>query len=447
MKKNNLYFSALVLFLGLSFTNCHSKSDNSGYQTTALLVNYINSLLAGNCAVIEKRVLGTGTVFQATGTTIPSGGCNSSTLGSTYSTTSSTIIDLSNAYFDKVTAVLDSYPACADASLLVKGTNTTLTSLAFPNNLGLLTSSSFVGISKAATTAANLETAATAITADTNNTALSIYHPKNCYKVRIGLLGTVGIYCKAATDITTAQGNITYKVVNSVASDMSTNFEGYRDILKAARAGSGGTADADATSKVNYYSNTAINGMRLMTQAEISTLNSDTVRSKFDAYAAVFVAIAALGQSSGTIAATAGGGTSTAQLAAGAVTAAVPLATIQTQALKALPCFAALTAGDPVIKDYTIRIPNAYRIANPYFNSNIIPAERAAVTTPIVPNVSCVYGSGSTAVASSTNVLVPTAAVTFLSSLTGGSTSGTNTAATAAATPAEGLCPSTYTTY
>jgi hypothetical protein len=452
MKKNIFQISALVLILGLSFANCHSKSDNSLYQTNSLLFNYLNGLLSGNCAIVEKRELSTGTVYQATGATIPSGGCNSSTLGSTYSATSADIITLSNAYFDKVTAVLDAYPACAAASSLVKGTNTTLTGLTFGgNSLGLLTSSSFVGISKAATTATNLESAATGITVDTNVTSLSIYHPKNCYRVRIGLLGTVGIYCKAAADITTAQGKIKYNVVDSVMKDMNANFEGYRDILKAARAGSGGTADTDATSKINYYSAAGINGMRLMTSAEISTLNSDSVRPKFDAYAATFVVVAALGQASASLAGAAGGGTLTsstaAQQAAGAGTVITQNTTIQTEALKALPCFAALTAGDPVIKDYTLRIPNAYRIANPYFNSNIIPADRAAVTTPIVPNVSCVYGAGSTAVASNTNVLVPTTAVTFLTQLTGGSSAGTNTAATAAATPAEGLCPSSYTSF
>jgi hypothetical protein len=458
MKKNNLYFSALVLILGLSFTNCHSKSDNSLYQTNALLFNYLNGLLAGNCAVVEKRELSTGTVYQATGATIPSGGCNSSTLGSTYSATAADIITLSDAYFDQVTAVLDSYPACAEASKLVKGTNTTLTGLNGPTgaNAGILTSSSFVGISKAATTATNLATAANTITADFNNTSLSLYHPKNCFKVRIGLLGTVGIYCKTAEDINTAKGKITYNVVDSVQKDMNANFEGYRDILKAARAGSSGTSDSDATSKVNYYSSTAINGMRLMTSAEISTINSTSVRAKFDAYAATFVTIAALGSTQNSIAcltatSNASSTCTTAQATTGVGTLAglgyTGLTTIQTEALKALPCFAALTAGDPVIKDYTLRIPNAYRIANPYFNSNIIPADRAAVTTPIVPNVSCVYGTGTTAVASSTNVLVPTTAVTFLTALSGGSTSSTNTAATAAAAPAEGLCPSSYKSF
>ena len=350
MKKNNLYFSALVLFLGLSFSNCHSSSDNSGYQTTALLANYINSLLAGNCAQVTKATSSAGVItYTATGYNIPTGGCSSATLGATYTTTAADLVTLATAYFTRITTILDAQTACASMSTIVKGTNTAAATT--------LATSSFVGSVLTATTAANITSAASLNTADSTNSS-GVFSPKNCITVKTGLLYTSGIFCSSAADSTTAQSNVKYYVVNSVQTDMATNFEGNRTILYSAKT---------TTDSVNFYTNAAMAAMRMMTSTEVSTLTSTTNNARLDAYAVV------LGLYSN-LAATA----------------------LASQVSTAPSCLAALTASDSTLKDYLIRIPTAQYTTSTTLNSNITFGDKQAVTTPFIPSLSCKYGAGFT---------------------------------------------------
>jgi len=383
MKKNNLYFSALVLILGLSFTNCHSSSDNSLYQTNALLLNYVNGLLAGNCAQVTKSTSSSSVVtYAAAGYNIPSGGCNSSTLGSTYYTSSSSIITVSDAYFDSITTNLEKYPACTFMASVIKG-STSSTAL----NTNLAANTLLFGSVKTTTTSTVLDTLRNANTAD------SSVGPKNCYTLKITPFNTIGVNCTAASDVTTAQANIGYYVVNSIPTDMAANAEGNRDILKAARAILTSSSTSYDTT-VSLYTPTAITAMRLMTSAELSTFQSTANKLNLVSYAlmiglwsnsSLFATLNALSSGAGT------------------------------------SCAAALTTADSTLKDYLIRIPATQYITNPNLNSNILTSEKLAVTTPLIPSLSCVYGN--TAVATTT--------------------SATLTASTAAV----GLCPSTYTRF
>jgi hypothetical protein len=371
MKKNNLYFSALVLILGLSFTNCHSSSDNSLYQTNALLLNYVNGLLAGNCAQVTKATSSASVItYTATGYNIPTGGCSSATLGANYTTTAADLVTLATAYFTRITTILDAQTACASMSTIVKGTNAAAAST--------LATSSFVGSVLTATTAANITALATANTADSTNSS-GVFSPKNCITVKTGLLYTSGIFCSSAADSTTAQSNVKYYVVNSVQTDMATSFEGNRTILYSAKT---------TTDSVNFYTNAAIAAMRLMTSTEVSTLTSTTNNAKLDSYALV------LGLYS-TLAATA----------------------LASQVSTAPSCLAALTASDSTLKDYLIRIPTAQYTTSTTLNSNIAFGDKQAVTTPFIPSLSCKYGAGfttaTTTVLASSTPAVPVCPSTY----------------------------------
>lgn len=385
MKKNNLYFSALVLILGLSFTNCHSSSDNSLYQTNALLLNYVNGLLAGNCVTVQKLTNASSVVtYSATGYTIPSGGCNSATLGSFYTTTASEIVTKSDAYIDTITKILDTYSACSSMSSIVKGatSNSTINTV--------LATTTFTNSVKTATTSANITTLATANTADNETNG-----PKNCKTVKVGLLYTAGIFCSTSTDSTNAQSNFKYYVVNSVQSDMVTNFEGNRSILNLSKT----TNDS-----INYYTKAAITAMRMMTSTEVATLTSSTISPKLDSYALVAGLYGNLASG----------------LAAGNFTAFGINSALTTLISTAPSCLASLTAGDATGKDYAIRIPAAQYITTPTLNSDITFADKQAVTTPFIPFLNCKYGAGFTTATTTT---------------------------TADSKAAIGICPSTYTQF
>ena len=350
MKKNNNYFSALVLILGLSFVNCTSESSNSLYQTNALLLNYVSGLLYGNCAQVTKATSSASVItYTATGYNIPTGGCSSTSLGASYTTTASDIVTKTDAYFTRITTILDAQTACSTMSTIVKGTNSTLAST--------VSGVSFVGSVLTATTAANITSAASLNTADSTNSS-GVFSPKNCVTVKTGLLYTAGIFCSSAADSTTAQSNVKYYVVNSVQTDMATNYEGNRTILNSAKT---------TTDSVNYYTNAAIAAMRMMTSTEVSTLTSTTNNAKLDAYAVV------LGLYS-SFAATA----------------------FASQVSTAPSCLAALTASDSTLKDYLIRIPTAQYTTSTSLNSNISFGDKQAVTTPFIVSLSCKYGAGFT---------------------------------------------------
>jgi hypothetical protein len=367
MKKNNLYFSALVLFLGLSFTNCHSKSDNSGYQTTALLVNYLNDLLSGNCAVVTKQTTAAGVAtYSAQGTTIPKGGCSASALGSTYTTTSSDIVTKTDAYFTKITTILDTYSACSTISSIIKGENAIVNGAATQSAALRLGG---VGLVKTLTTSTNIEALATANSAADSTNAFGVFSPKSCNTVKIGLLYTAGVYCSSAAASTTAQDNVKYYNVSSITSDMGISLEGHRSLLNLART---------TTDSVNFYTKSAITAMRMMTSAELVDLSSSTNSPKADAYVLTYL-INAWGSATG-----------------------------QTSTYSS--CLAALTAGDSTTKSALIRLPNAYYITTP--NTDITFADRQAVTTPYVPYLYCKYGAGFTA-ATSTVTASSTAAIGF----------------------------------
>jgi len=383
MKKNHFQISAIVLILGIFFGNCHSKSDNSLYQTNALLVNYLNDQLSGNCAVVQKNTVSSVSTYTATGYTVPKGGCNSSTLGSSYTTTASDIVTKTDAYFDKITAILDTYSSCAVYSSIIKGSTTSSTATT-PTTLNttLASTASFIGSVKTATTATSITSAASSNTTDSAN------GPANCRTVKIGLLYTAGIFCSSATDSTNAQNNVKYYVVNSVSSDMYTNFEGNREILNGAKT---------TTDSVNFYTKSAISSMRMMTSTELTTLNSTTNQPKLDTYALTAGLYANIAGSAG-------------------LTALLGAANLAT----APACLAAITAGDATTKDYLIRIPAANYTTSSSLNSNISFADKNAVTTPFIPSLTCKYGDGFT-----------TATTTVLAS----------------STAAVGFCPATYTKF
>jgi hypothetical protein len=403
MKKNIFQISALVLILGLSFANCHSKSDNSLYQTNSLLLNYINGLLAGNCSVITKKDVAAGTFYEAQGTTIPSGGCNASTLGSTYTSTAATVIAKSDAYFDLVTAVFDKYPACSDVSSFIKGTGSTYATVLTGTNATVV--GLFTGIVKTTTNATNLSylinTSVPGVSSSTTSNAFNDatlrtgFHPKNCREVKIGLLYTAGVYCLTDAAATTASGNVKFNTVNSVANDMPTNFFGNRDILEQVNV-----------SSVPFYTKTATNNFRMMTSAEVATLNSTTNSPTLDAYALTYITSLKLA---------AGGSATINGLTANASSTAM------TALSTSIPgCQAALSSNNSTLKDYLTRIPFVYFVT--VNNTNITFQDRNAVTTPFVPYLTCKYGAGYTA--STSTVLSATAS-----------------------TPAEGFCPSSYTSF
>ncbi len=359
MKKNIFQISALVLILGLSFANCHSKSDNSLYQTNSLLFNYINDLLSGNCSVIEKYTNAAGvSTYVATGYNVPKGGCSAGSLGNTYTSVSTTsIVEKTDAYFTKITDFLDTIPACTTISTGLKGNNANLN--AALTSSGVLPSAG-VGLIKSLTTATNIATAAAAnSTADTETRASNILGPKNCRTVKIGLLYTAGVYCTTAADATAAQEKVRYTVVDSVIKDMNVNLEANRGILIDAKTGD-----------VNYFTKSAVNSLRMMTTAEVASLTGSTTNYKADAYAlqaGIYSTLAAAGGAGAVIAGTLG----------------VP------------SCLAALTAAEPALKDILIRIPFAYALTT--INTNVSFADRQAVTTPYLPYLYCRYGTGVTA--------------------------------------------------
>jgi len=371
MKKNNLYFSALVLFLGLSFANCHSSSGSSGYLTTGLLVNYINTLLSGNCAQIQKLTSSSSVVtYSATGYNVPSGGCNTSTLGSTYYTSTSAIITVTDAYFTSIATTLANYPACSVMASVIAGSTTSSTL-----NTSLATST-FFGSTKTATTATALATLIAANTADSAN------GPKNCYNVKITSLNTIGVTCAATTDVTTALANIGYYVVSDVTSDMATSVEGNRTIIKGARAVLTSSSTSYDTT-VALYTPTAIAAVRPMTSTELTTfkttatlLNTVTYGLVAGLYSSLASTFAGLSFSS-----------------------------------NAPSCLSAITASSATTKDYLIRVPALQNLSTPFFNTDIVSSNKLAVTTPLIPTLACVYGDTATTTATSASYFASTPAI------------------------------------
>jgi hypothetical protein len=381
MKKNNLYFSALVLFLGLSFANCHNGSESSGYLTTGVLVNYINTLLSGNCAQIQKLTSSSSVVtYSATGYNVPSGGCNSSTLGSTYYTSTSSIITVTDAYFTSIASTLANYPACSYMASVIAGSTTSSTINT------AVAASTFFGSVKTATTASALATLIAANTADSST------GPKNCYTVQITSLNTIGVACAASSDATTASGNVAYYVVNNVSSDMATSVEGNRTIIKGARAILTSSSTSYDTT-VALYTPTAIAAVRPMTSTELTTFKTTATLLNTVSYALVAGLYSSLASTFSALSISSNGPS----------------------------CLSAITASSATTKDYVIRIPALQRLSNANLNSDILSSDKLAVTTPLIPTLSCVYGDTATATATSASL--------------------------SASTPAVGLCPSTYTKF
>ncbi len=371
MKKNNLYFSALVLFLGLSFSNCHSSSDSSGYQTTALLVNYINGLLSGNCAQIQKLTSAASVVtYSATGYNVPSGGCNSSTLGSTYYTSTSSIITVTDAYFTSIATTLANYPACSYMASVIAGSTTSATINT------AVAASTFFGSTKTATTATALATLIAANTAD------SSVGPKNCYTVAITSLNTIGVACASAADVTTASGNIGYYVVSNVTSDMATSVEGNRTIIKGARAILTSSSTSYDTT-VSLYTPTAIAAVRPMTSAELTTFKTTATLLNTVTYSLVAGLYSSLAATFSALSISSNGPS----------------------------CLSAITASSATTKDYVIRIPALQRLSNANLNSDIVSSDKLAVTTPLIPTLACVYGDSSVTTATSASLTASTPAI------------------------------------
>ena len=328
------------------------------------MLNYVNGLLAGNCAQVTRSSTAAGVVtYSAQGTTVPSGGCNATSLGSTYTTTSSSIVTLTDAYFTKITTILDTYSACSSMSSIVKGDNATITATA-ASSLAVAFRLGGVGLVKSLTNTTNIEALATANSAADSTNGFGVYSPKDCNTVKIGLLYTAGVYCSSATASTSAQNYVKYYNVNSITTDMVVSFEGHRSLLNLART----TNDS-----INYYTNAAITAMRMMTSAELVDLSSSTNSPKADAYVLVYL------------------------LNSWAATAGL---TAQTSTYSS--CLASLTAGDSTLKTALIRLPNAYYISTSALNTNITFADRQAVTTPYVPFLYCKYGAGFTTATTTT---------------------------------------------